>query len=81
MLILHITLKEELSKKLSEKLFLSRTTHLLSSVMYKDKGRGIGLAWSLHPFSDRLERTYGTWDFELGRCCVEMHYGIFLGTP
>ena len=31
--------------------------------------------------SDRLERTYGTWDLELGRCCVEMHYGIFLGTP
>ena len=27
--------------------------------------------------SDRLERTYGIWDFELGRCCVEMHYGTF----
>ena len=45
--------------------------------MCKDKGRGIGLAWSLHPFSDRLERTYGIWDFELGRCCVKMHYGTF----
>ena len=45
--------------------------------MCKDKGRGIGLTWSLHPFSDRLERTYGIWDFELARCCDEMHYGTF----
>ena len=45
--------------------------------MCKDKGRGIGLAWSLHRFSDRLGRTYGIWSFELGRCCVEMHYGTF----
>ena len=45
--------------------------------MCKGKGRGIGLTWSLHPFSDRLERTHGIWDFELGRCCVEMHYGTF----
>ena len=47
--------------------------------MCKDKGRGIGLTWSLHPFSDWLERTHGIWDFELGRSCVEMHYGIFWG--
>ena len=23
----------------------------------------------------RLDRTYGIWDLELGRCCVEMHHG------
>ena len=25
----------------------------------------------------RLDRTYGIWDLELGRCCVEMHHGTF----